>query len=163
MKKNFVLLLLLLLSILSFCQPSITRTESQLGFVGSPRKNTINYTIKNTTKDTIYIWIQNNNTDDKINSFRQYFYSETTDFPLSMLCFDGNVYFDVPFIPVLGTNFIKRLFPNESFYIYLLNCDMDSAVIHYELLKNIKKVAPPECLDKYGFIHDYIVLDTIDF
>ena len=80
-----------------------------------------------------------------------------------MLCFDCCVYFDSTFIPVIGANFIKRLSPNDSFYVYLLNCEMDPSMIHYESINNIKKIVSPKRLDEYGFIGDYVIIDSVNF
>ena len=149
---------------LSLCQPSITRTESQLLFRNSPSIKLIRYTVKNTMDDTIYVWLQKKDTSSHgENSFIRYFFSRDTAFPLSMLCFDGSVFFEDSFVPVIGSNFIKRLNPDDSFNIYSLNCDVGSSVIHYEQLKNVKKIVPPKRLDEFSFILDYIVIDTIAF
>ena len=148
---------------LCLCQPSITRTETQLLFSNSPSIKSTRYTIKNTNEDTIYIWLQKKDMSSIGElSFIRYFFGDT-EFSLSMLCFDGSVHFDSPFIPVIGANFIKRLSPNESFYVYLLNCDMDPSMIHYESINNIKKIVPPKRLDEYGFIDDYVILDSVSF
>lgn len=145
-----------------FCQPSIKRTESQISFLSSPSQKTINYTITNSSKDTIYIWLQNSSiVNHSDNSFRRYFFSNAVPLPLYMLCFDGNVYFDEPFVPVLGANFIKRLTPDESFNIYLLNCDMDLSAIQYEMIDNIKKLVSPEKLNGFDYYYNYVVIDDI--
>lgn len=157
------ILLFSLFPILCFCQPSITKTETQLLFRNSPSKKMIRYTIKNTKEDTIYIWLQKNDMSSIGElSFIRYFFGDT-DFSLSTLCFDGSVYFDSPFVPIIGTNFIKRLPPNESFYVFLLNCDMDPSVVHYESINKIKKIVSPKRLDEYCFIDDYVIIDSVNF
>lgn len=164
MRRRFFLLInIVLLPIICFGQPSIIRTESQIHLLNSHRNNSIKYTIKNTLEDTIYIWLQENKEGDAPNTFRHYFYSRASDFSLSMLCFDGNVYFYSPFIPVIGANFIKKLSPNELFHVYLFNCDMDQSVIHYESINSVKKTVPPQKLDEYDFIDDYVIIDSVNF
>lgn len=150
---------------LCLCQPSITRTETHLLIRNSSSIESTRYTIKNISDDTIYIWLQGKDTSSiEKPSFIRYFFGDgELAFPLSILCFDGNVYFDSPFTPVIGANFIKKLSPNESFYVYLLNCDMDPSMIHYESINNIKKIVPPGRLDEYGFIDDYVILDSVNF
>lgn len=163
MKGKVTFILFSLWPMLCLCQPSITRTETQLLFRNSPSTKSIRYTIKNTEEDTIYIWLQKKDMSSIGElSFIRYFFGNT-EFSLSMLCFDGSVYFDSLFIPVIGANFIKRLPPNESFYVYLLNCDMDSSMIHYESINNIKKIVSPQRLDEYDFIDDYVIIDSVNF
>lgn len=156
-------LLFSLSPMICLCQPSITRNETQLLFSNSPSIKSIRYTIKNTDEDTIYIWLQKKDMSSiGEQSFIRYFFGKK-EFSLSMLCFDGSVYLDSPFIPVIGANFIKRLSPNESFYVYLLNCDIDPSMIHYESINNIKKIVSPKRLDEYGFIDDYVIIDSVIF
>ena len=164
MKQGFILFVNVLYSMIVFCQPSVVRVESKLIQRSDFPQNTIGYIVRNSTTDTLYIWIQKEQEiSHSKDSFKKYFFSRLGDFSLAMLCFDGNIVCKDEFIPVLGHNFIKRLCPNELFYIYSLICEMDVSVIHWESIKAIRKMVSPQKLDKYNCVYDYIIIDTLDF
>ena len=162
MKQRFIFFAYIFYSMIVFCQPSIVRVESKLLHRSGSPQNSIGYIVRNTTTDTLYIWIQKEQENNK-DSFIKYLGSRLGDFSLAMLCFDGNIVINDEFIPVLGHNFIKRLGPNELFYIYFLNCEMDVSVIHWESIKKIRKMVSPQKLDKYNFTYGYIIIDSTDF
>lgn len=142
-----------------FCQPSINRTESRILFKSFSPQQTIRLEVKNTTKDTIYIWLQNEDVYyDENEAFPHYFFSNTSDFPLSRLCFDGNIIYSDTFTPVLGVNFIKKLDPEESFYIYSVNYEIEPSVVRYDIQKNVKKIVPLHILNQFNYYCNYIVL-----
>ena len=161
---RLLLSLLFAVPVCCLCQPSVTRTDSQLLFINTHPQKTTRFAVQNTTDDTIYIWIQKVDTScSGINNFRKYFFSSLSDFSLSTLCFDSSVSFDVQFVPVIGVNFIKKMSPKDTFNIYLLNCDMEESAVHYTTLEKVREIVSPQRLDDFIYNHDYVVIDTIDF
>lgn len=160
MKEYSLLVVFLLLSITSFCQPSISRMESLSLFKGPIPQKIIQFKIENTTTDTIYIWLQKKDSCfDVVNNFAKYFFCADSEFPLSVLCFDRNVFFESPYKPVIGDTFIKRLDPGETFNIFSLDFDGGTYVIQYETLINVKKFVSPHRLDSFNYSYDYLLID----
>ena len=153
---RLLLVLLFALPAAGLCQPSVTRTEAQLYFINTPPQKTTRYAVHNKTDDTIYIWVQKNDSSYcENNNFRKYFFSKLSEFSLSTLCFDCCVSFDDMFIPVIGVNFIKKIYPKETFNIYLLNCDMGVSAIHYTTQKKVRETVCPQRLDNFIYNHAY--------
>lgn len=161
MKKPFLLFVFLLYITNAFSQLTIKKSESVV------QQKNVNYSTRyrvvNETQDTFYVWIiESGENHDYKNPFRDYFLSNLNYGSLSFLCWDRNIANLDRFIPKIGFNFLKRMCPNETFDIFVLNRDMSLSILS-ESITNIRKIVSIDILDKYTYPSDYVIVQKEDY
>ena len=156
-KKTYLLIAFLLIGTFAFGQLAVEKTESIVYQNGI--RYSVKYSVTNTTKDTFYLWILNpTDTIGGRMSFRKYFHPNLNFGTLAFLCWDGNIHNIDEFIPEIGFNFIKRLCPNEIFFIFVPEKEK-SVLIAYETVKNIRKMVSVDALERFSYRRDFVLIN----
>lgn len=164
--KNIILILSLLFNIsYSFGQIIIDTANCEYRIDGLHDILTTNmYTIKNTSSQPYYLWLTNDScsNQDTIALFKRYFLRIDVDFSLSALCFDGNIEYHNPYIPILYVTFLKKINPGEDFFI--ISPSRDPVGFNMFLLPEleVQTVINTELLDSFLYTCPFIYLGMDD-
>lgn len=124
--------------------------------------------IKNISQDTIYLWIDSDVVYNDSLTFEQnnnlfflgYIRNPHGELGLRFLCTDLCINFSgrFPPLPIVGSTFIKKLSPDESFGVFSLNEETDESSIHYVKQDFVAKIFKTERLDEFCYDKSYIIV-----
>ena len=129
--------------------------------------NYVEYMFRNTTQDTVYLWVDTDTVDnDSLSSiqknfwlFYKYIRAPKCELGLDFLCHDGNIDFSKGYpAPVIGCTFIKKILPDESFTIITLNGGLNKGAIHHVQKKIVSHFFQIERLDKFCYNKPFVIV-----
>ena len=127
------------------------------------------YVFNNGSQDAVYLWIDQDSVADSsmtveqknIWCFVKYIYHPKCELGLGFLINDGSIDFGDTFppAPVLGCTFIKKVLPNESFSVIVMNDSIKRDAIHYVPQSFVAThFFKPERLDVFCYDRPFIVV-----
>lgn len=127
------------------------------------------YVFNNGSQDTVYLWIDQDTVADSsmtveqknIWHFVKYLHHPKCELGLGFMIYDGNIYWGDTFppAPVIGCTFIKKVIPNESFSVIVMNNSVKREDIHYIPRSFVAAhFFKPERLDEFCYDRPFIVV-----
>lgn len=141
--------------------------KDTLSYLSSQDLNmVVEYVFKNNTTDTIYLWIDYYNynwTDNNISfeekqkcSFFHYLRHHPCEFGIDFLSYDVNIQKRDIFFPIIGCNFLTKVFPKDTFTVITTDNGLLQENIHYLKQSVVSEFIPLQNIDEWLYLKKYI-------